>query len=1271
MTMNWKIFAVCLFAVAASYLIVSLPVASAAQVTVTISYGGSSSQSTTYNPDAYITRHVSVDGATGDVRVQVSNGSSVMIDSVYVYKCQARDPSACSSQVTAVSYGGNTDIIYPWNDVSDAAHQTANIMVVVHTIDAGGGRWLSFWGHGAKTAGSPYTMIDSSIGSIAITAKDISYVPNIKSFIDTKGMLPMNPLWISSITLTGVTNFHDIESSSPPAANTQTYYTGSSITNLTGSYAFIFPYNGVYTLNGITVASSPNFITGDGVCSAGEPSDLQGCIDCGTDPGYYCDVIRGQKQLNSISLSTSTGAIKVSNCNVPNTISLSFTIGFMPSGTTLTGAQYSLNGSAAQPSVCTQSGNIFTCSITTPAVPGCTGTDYVLNPNSMAFSIRFNNGSSYMTKTISSSIPQITVGSWTCGQFGCESSIGENSANCCHDCVCAAGQYCDFATAHPETSSCKSPITDSNMELVSISPPSFYTHNPVAGDTASVGLHITNAPQSLLVSSSGCRVAECFNSTSPSTGLPCAASCTASCTKQASSNPNLYNESCAVNFRIAGYNPLQNYTLYTVINNTLSYNNGTGSQISSVLETISQNKPIIHVGAHFQGDGICDPDESFASVCYDCPCPAGQYCDSSSRVQFTSTDTCRLLSGISIALDSTGTASFTDSSLQHSIGVAAHVDSNPHGVSAAGSCSFNNSIGAPACTMACSTNETANGYNISCGIVVPVINYKTSAFYNSTTRRITLPSSSFSMSFFFNNGSRSSYRSANFSLPNVTIDVVPHCGDSACDIDIGETSATCCLDCTCSAGMFCYNGTANGRCLNASDISLAITGTKPPDLSCTIAEYKGKCQFIKPVDIYAGIINTPANALLMSSYYRIDGKEYDINCFASPVGQNSRYICSTALPEIAGDDGGATGKQLDLYFTIRYSNNGTFSTRNISASTTLSINRIKSDKVVACEQAIQEAKKAKDKIGSKKDMLNIFLAITGVIAAFTCSMTALCCGPGIFCWVSCGWWLILCGLALMLVGCIGGMLNSALEQAKQAAAQAEQKKEQLCASSDPASMKSAAQGAKDSGSSGLGAALGIICAIGVVVGMIGAFMLMSAAAPAAGGITGVGPEGAMVAGTETAAAEVPAGTTVGFAAGSEGALVDFAGIQVPLGAGGALPAITSSTGGTFTVLSGSGTITAIGASAPGSLASIAVAGGTQIASSIPQSGGGSAATTPTGPTWTTPPEPPSWESAPIANPTYIGPDYTVPAVTPSAAAPYDTSSSAGGEDFVLPPVKIR
>ncbi|MBM3303659.1 MAG: hypothetical protein FJY76_01070, partial [Candidatus Aenigmarchaeota archaeon] len=439
--MDWKVFAVCMFAIAASWLIASIPLAHAAQVT--ISFGGSS-QTTTYTPEGYINKQVTIDSATGDVRIQVSNSSSSSIDSVYVYKCQDRSPSACSVQVAPVSFSGNVDVTYAWNDVSDAARQTANIMLIVHAIGASGSRWLSFWSRGTKSAGAPpsYSMADSSISSIAITAKTIDHVTSIRSFIDIKGMLPMNPSWISSIVFSGAAGFHDIESSSPPAASAQAYYTGSSVTNIAGSYAFVFPYNGFFALNGITIANSSSYVCGDNACSAslGENS-ANCCLDCGVPSGYYCDMTMGPKQLGGISPSTSPSPIKVSNCNVPNTVSLLFTINNMPTGAHIVSAQYTLNGSSTpQASACTQSGNAFTCSITTPAVAGCTGTGYVLSPNSMALTIRFNNGNTSMTWGISTPIPQITVGSWTCGSFGCESNLGESQANCCYDCGCATGQ---------------------------------------------------------------------------------------------------------------------------------------------------------------------------------------------------------------------------------------------------------------------------------------------------------------------------------------------------------------------------------------------------------------------------------------------------------------------------------------------------------------------------------------------------------------------------------------------------------------------------------------------------------------------------------------------------------------------------------------------------------------------------------------------------------------------------------------------------------------
>lgn len=1042
-----------MFAIAASYLIASIPFAYAAQVT--ISYG-SSSMTATYSPGSYVNKQVSVDGTTGGVRIQVSNGSANSIDATYIYKCQGRDPSACSSQVSPVSLAGNIDVTYPWSQASDTAGTAANIMLVVHTSDAGGGRWLAFWSQGKKNPGQPYTMLDDSISSISMTASSIDKIPLIKSFIDTKGMLPMGAAWIANIVFTGALGFHDLEASNPPATTNQTYYAGSTLNNITGDKAFVFPYNGARTLNGVTLSSTPNYVTGDGICSGSEERAdvLHGCLDCGSLSGYYCDISKGNKPLSSITLSVyGSPSIKVSNCNVQNTVGISFIINNQPTGTSVTSAQYALNGSAApQTSLCTSAGsNIHVCNVTTPAVPGCRGTEYVLNPNSITFTIKFNNASSFITKTLTASFPAITVGSWACGQFGCESSLGENPANCCHDCGCAAGQYCDFAAGQPATSACKIPVSDSNLRVASASPTNFYTHNNATGDNVRMEVYVTNAPQSIAVSSAGCRVKDCLKS-----GLPCSAGCSISCTPQISINPDIYNSTCTMNFKIEGYDPLQNYSVYTAIRYSASYNNGTGSPISGMIET---NAPVISVGSHWKGDGKCDPDESYATVCFDCPCPSGQYCDTANHAKFAQGDVCRRLGNINMSVSQLYPTRFLDSMFQHSTGFSLTVNNLPSGASVEPACSF--AKGNVTCSVSCTAINATSG--ASCRITVPSMDYKTSPYYSSATKLITLGNNVLNISLSFSNGQSTAAKSFPFSLPDIVVEPTFHCGNNECEANLNESWEDCCIDCAClGTEEYCYSGVnLAGRCLNKNEIYLMHEGF-PSRISCTIAQLGGECVFVEPLDINVHVVNPPSDMRLVSSMITMNNKSGDINCIKG-VGQN--YTCTTVLENIRNPTEGTSVIDAKLGFTISYTANKSARIQNISAPFTINISREKSDYVRSCESRIADLEEQEKEL--KKDEK----LIRTVLAAITAATAGFC----VACALHCGWCCTACVWGVCISLCVSGVLLPNLQQIEGKISQIKAQRQATCNANALGGLGN--EDSLDIGGALIGAALAIVCVI--------------------------------------------------------------------------------------------------------------------------------------------------------------------------------------------------
>jgi hypothetical protein len=1089
---DWKVFAVGLFVIGACYLIASIPGVNAVQITIS-SPGGGSSQTISYTPSAYVNKDVSVDGS-GNVRVRVSNASATTgIENVYIFRCQDRTPSTCLSEVSPQQMNGNTDVTYSWGEVSDTSGQTANIMLLVRETTPNGGRWLAFWTRGSSTPN--YQMLDSDISDITINAKSVSNVSVIRNFISINGMLPFNTAWMSSIVLQGVAGFHKADSAAPPATSGQTYVSSGSIGGIAGDYAFLFPDSGSGLLNGIAVAKSQGFVCGNSNCESvyGE-SSVNCCLDCGVTANYYCDTSLGQKQLADISLSSATpGEVKLMNCNQENTINMDFRINNMPTGTMIETAQYRLNGSStSRPTTCTRTGsNIFTCPVVTPAVSGCSGSDYRLEPNYMTITIRFNNATSTMTKAFSPmQFPLITVGSWTCGSFGCEPSLGENQANCCYDCGCPASQACDY-TGQPATATCKALPASQDLSIVSISPLHFYTHDATNGNNLGVVMQLANAPASTSGTTAGCTVTQCLNGTL-ATGMPCAgAACSMTCSSSTpSSNPSIYNSSCTVNFRITGYDPTNNYTLYTRLTRGVTFANGTYPAIAASLDVLP---PTISVGSHWAGDGVCNPDETYTSVCYDCSCPLGQYCNTTSRLGPSAGDGCKPLTDMNITVDGIGGTAFPDANYAYNITVRAHTAAKPQGYSVSGRCGFNGSVGGPMCQMTCNYSADLSRYNIECNITVPQMIYTLSPFYDSATRKITLPSNFFALDSQFNNGSRITVASQSFSFPHVEVGVRSHLWDGICSTDLGETNATACLDggaCGCSARYVCRNDSAHpgGMCRPDSEIILVFDSTDPSPPKCTIEMMDGTCMFTEALKLNTHIVNMPAGARIIDSWFSLGENTSNMVCVSGSAA--AHYSCSVVPDNIATVDvssvdwEGMTSDEIEDYvaswgstktvnyvlgMTISYTENGTRRTQNLSAAASISITTEVSDYIKNCIEKIQEYT---EEIEEYEQEETIIYAVMGTIlgVATTCFIldhlpwTKNCCTA---CWK----W------GFCIGSCVGSVLIPMLIDAMDEIESLKEQREAQCASDSYDEISSSTSDSFSIGSTLIGLVLGIVCTI--------------------------------------------------------------------------------------------------------------------------------------------------------------------------------------------------
>ena len=976
--MNLKLIVLGVFAIVSSYLLLSIPLTSATNVK--IYYNGAYQSSVQYNPQSLIKKDVSVE--SGSVKIGISNTTAgASVERVYVYSCKGLAPDACISSVSPEAGEGNFAAAYPWNSVADRTAgypQKANFIILVKISSAGKVFWTGFWQWIERTDASTYTAYESRTSEMEVHAKDIDDVAAIRNFIANNMLIPFNPEWVTRIVFPPASGLYLIKSGLQEIENQQfttSVIAQNQLTSIDKDHGFAFADISNSVFSPVTLNLNPDYTCGNNNCETplGE-SQANCCMDCGCQNGYYCDSGYGCRQTAGISLSLyGTPVTKVSNCNQQHVLNIVARINNPPTGMSIASARYKLGSSPYQTASCSGgsgTGYIFSCPVTVPAVPGCDAGTYKIGPNYINFSISYPNGASTASGHIAASFPEITIGSYTCGSNGCESSLGESESVCCYDCGCPSG-YCDVQASQPEAGACKQDPSNQNLRVLGLNPPSFYTHK--AGDHVSFLYQVSNSPMTLAVSGQACSI-RC----SRNDGQACTATCDVSCSKASSSDASVYNSSCSMGFSIAAYDPLKGYSLFPTLNVSVSYKNGSANTLQRVL---SSAVPTISIGAHWCGDRKCDPDESSLTCCYDCPCAQGQYCDTKDLTYRSEGDSCRQKP--EIQLESIGSTAFTDSYEEHAINVTGHVSGRPGGLQLTPFCSLD-SI---ACYSSCEeTGGDSSTYGFLCQIIVPSIDYNTSALYDPATKKITINPNGLNLTLSYNNGPSKQTDSFSFAIPESVINVIPRCGNDICERSVGETGKTCCTDCEClkdyGKGYFCYQGKSpNGECLSTSAIDMRIQSIEPDPVKCTILQLGGKCIFTQSLKVYPLVLNPPSDLEVIDSYYRINnsGNYTPLNCYKI-TGEEGNYSCSIALENIPKSSPGKETRTIDLKMSMGYTLSGALMVANLSDQKAFTVSREYSEAVESCLQQQQSIDRKLKDLKKDKTLYTILAIIFFIIS---------------------------------------------------------------------------------------------------------------------------------------------------------------------------------------------------------------------------------------------------------------------------------------------------
>jgi hypothetical protein len=1064
--MKLKMVLLGVFAIFASYLVFSIPLASATNVR--IFYDGreqNPAQPVQYNPWMLISRSFTVEGSS--VKVSVRNTSqAVSLEKIYIYRCGGLSPSACISSEPEVS-AGQLEASYAWSSVADKASgypQTANFLVLAKVAYSGKVFWTGFWQKIRRSDASTFTPMEYPVSDIEVHLKKIDYVSVVGNFIKENRMIPLNANWVSKVVFRAASGLYLVRSGIE-GLESHTFESSelsqNQVTSIDQSHTFAFASAaGEQVFSPVLLNLNPDFTCGNNACEAEKGEDLTNCcLDCPCGAGYYCDSIGSCKINSAISLSLHTTPVTtVGNCNQAHTLSISVKISNPPTGMAVNSVKFKIGSNPEQATTCSggvTSNYVYSCPVTVPAVPGCASQTYKYGPNYINFSIRYPDGKSTSSKYMAVSFPEITIGSYSCGNGMCESSLGESQAICCYDCGCPNG-YCDVQAGKPEAGSCRQDLASASLQAFGLNPPNFYTHT--SGDSARFFAKINSVPATLSVSGESCSI-KCYTSE----GQSCTSTCSLSCSRVSSSDASVYDSSCAIGFSISGYDPGKGYTLSPTMSLTAKYTNGS---FNTVQKELTASVPTISIGAHYCGDKVCNPDESPGTCCYDCPCSSGQYCDSMfTEYPTPGQDACKAIPEIMIDKIEPDPVKFTSTYEQHEINITGHLNGIPSGLSMTSKCVMNKTSGGFPCYIDCvEKGSTDSLYGFFCQIAIPSFDYNTSKFFDRANKKIVISPNHFNLTVKFNNASKQSSSEFSFGLSQVTIDVVPRCGDGfgnkgVCERSAGESGATCCYDCECKqdygTGYFCYTGrNPNGECLSTTEINMAVERVEPEPLICNISERNGKCPIIMMPTAYVKIFNPPSDLKIESASYRLNPSDKFTKVGCNKI-EPGNYSCMFDPGKVRSTTPGTEARTIYMNITISYKNNGILQILDTYGQKEFTIIRSYSEALATCLEEEKRIDRDLSELDREKRLYTILAIVFFAISLyFWYSYYSCCssCGGTGYAYLAC---LAGCSLTLawpaIVAGLIGGcsliFVLSNLNKIDAKIKQLEAEKKALCSSS--------------------------------------------------------------------------------------------------------------------------------------------------------------------------------------------------------------------------------
>lgn len=250
------------------------------------------------------------------------------------------------------------------------------------------------------------------------------------------------------------------------------------------------------TFSDITI---PSYQCGDGVLNA-EETEENCCLDAGCSAaGTYCDTVRGCSYINNVTMSiVAVQPKETTDCKRINTINITGRVNNVPYFTSINYVHYYLNGEMQNWGLDCTTPNPVTgltyCQLQIPPMEDCQLPFYTVGPNSLNFTVTFPDGlTESITREISTRFDDIKITPvYHCGQFGCETEYNESGKNCCLDCGCSDGEYCDYDPTYNPNGQCRD---RSGIRLVIDSPSApVNLQSCEMSHTIKIMAHIENEP---------------------------------------------------------------------------------------------------------------------------------------------------------------------------------------------------------------------------------------------------------------------------------------------------------------------------------------------------------------------------------------------------------------------------------------------------------------------------------------------------------------------------------------------------------------------------------------------------------------------------------------------------------------------------------------------------------------------------------------------------------------------------------------------------------